>query len=394
MRSASVLGLAGGFAFGVRRGGGDLAFAVENGFGRPLFEINLPGVVYWHTEGLATGGRLSSGRLDFQFGCPPCAGWSTASAGLDRRNNPDHPINDGIRLWFAAVEAGRPAVACFESVVGCLKNGRGLWGPLARGLEELGYRWCFTVYDNQDCGVPQRRPRMLFWAWRTGGDFVPEQPTRPGRQTTREAIAHVTEDNFWYPDDPWWAWEPLDMDRMPVHRLLPYVEAGSNVRRVSTELWLEHYHEVGVRDGWPSFTYRRLHPERPAPVMMANALATTVHYDYPGLPCTGEDGHPVPNEDCRLINGRELATLMGYPNDFILQYAEGAAATRRQRQDLSAWLTQAVSPAVGMWTARCASVHLETPHRDSAHWAPRVWDLRTPGNDPAPLDNWAPSLVE
>jgi site-specific DNA-cytosine methylase len=362
MRSAAILGLAGGFAYGVRRGGGDVEVAYENGFGRPLVELNLPGTVYAY--GLP--GRVRH-DVDFAFGCPPCAGWSTASAGLDRKDNPEHEINDGIRTWFAGVETLRPAVACYESVLGHLRRGQGLWGPLARRLEEDGYRWSFVVYDNQDMGVPQKRERMTFWAWRTGREFEPEEPLRPPHRDVATALGGRSFDPTFH---------QAMTDRMPVHRLLPYVSCGSNVRRVPTETWLEHYHEPGVRDGWPSFTFRRLHPHRPAPVMMANALTTTVHYDDMLYPYLNADRDLVPNPACRLITGNELAILMGYPESFRLRWFDHEGpATPAERTQLSAWLTQAVSPAIGSWTAQTASVHLEAAE-PAATWEPRVWDLR------------------
>lgn len=370
MRSAALLGLAGGFAFGVRRGGGDVGIVFENGFGRPLVELNLPGAIYAH--GMPERVRHD---VDFAFGCPPCAGWSTASAGLDRKDNPDHPINDGIRAWFAGVETLRPAVACYESVLGHLKRGQGLWGPLAHRLEEDGYRWCFVVYDNQGMGVPQRRERMTFWAWRTGGEFEPAQPRRDPSEYESAAAALSRAPQSWWGPEFWDFHQALD-DRVPVHRLLPYVDLGSNVRRVPTEIWLEHYHEPGVRDGWPSFTFRRLHPRRPAPVMMANALTTTVHYDDVDYPYVRHDGVLLNNPGCRLITGRELAILMGYPLDFKLRWFEHPGpATAAERTQLSAWLTQAVSPAVGSWAAQTASIHLETVI-PTPEWEPVVWDLR------------------
>lgn len=369
MRSAALLGLAGGFAFGVRRGGGDVEVVYENGFGRPLVELNLPGTAYVH------GLPHYRGDVDFAFGCPPCAGWSTASAGLDRKDNPDHAINDGIRFWFQGVQLLRPAVACYESVTGHLKRGQALWGPLAQRLEEDGYRWCFVVYDNQGMGVPQKRERMTFWAWRTGGEFVPVLPRVDPRhhESASHALSRVSE--RWWGEQFWDFHQPLN-PAVPVHRLLPYVSCGSNVRRVPTEIWLEHYHEPGVRDGWPSFTFRRLHPQRPAPVMMANALTTTVHYDDPHFPYLRHDDVLLSNPACRLITGRELAILMGYPPDFQLRwFSHDGPATPAERTQLSAWLTQAVSPAVGSWAAQNASVHLEsvTP---TPHWEPIVWDLR------------------
>ena len=383
MKSVGVIGLAGGFAYGVRRGGGDLLEVHEPGFGRELFKLNMPGVDYIESN---TAVPLNHG-WDFLFGCPPCAGWSTASAGLDRKDAPEHAVNDGIRRWFIAVSSARPAIACFESVVGCLRRGQGLWGPLARRLEEEGYRWSFVVYDNQDIGVPQKRERMLFWCWRTGDAFVPEVPPHAGvRWTAGEALSRVG--GVALPDDPPdWAWQPPD-PTIPAHRLLPYVLPGSNARRVPTEVWLEHYWEAGVREGWPSFTFRRLHPDRPAPVMMANALAAIVHHQYPLYPCD-DNGRLHPNHNWRLINGRELAILMGYPPEFQLRFRESERANRRERDQLSAWLTQAVSPKVGSWAATCASVHLENRMPTPRGWQPVVWDLRRGKFSPETLDSWA-----
>lgn len=332
MRTATVLSLAGGFAFGAAQAGAQLVGMWENGFGQDLVESNLSGVPYLDE------GRSNPPRgLDFILGCPPCAGWSSGSAGLAQRFNPDHAINDGIRRWFEAVETAQPAIACFECVQNLAHYGSDLYGPLARRLEEHGFSWKIVLYDNQWLGVPQRRPRMLFWAYRGYGEleFPAWWDGRPYTPVYNIDVSRTAD---------WWDWHVrLDPTRKAVDRLVPYVEPGSNVRRVPFEAYWEHYYEEGRREGWPSFTYRRLHADRPAPAMMGNSLYTIIHW----------------KED-RWITGRELARIMGYPDGFVLDW-EGARRTITDHHNLSAWLTKAVSPVVGRWAATTAEAYLEQP---------------------------------
>lgn len=93
--------------------------------------------------------------------------------------------------------------------------------------------------------------------------------------------------------------------------------------------------------------------------MMGNALSTIIHYD----------------DDHRLIRGRELARIMGYPDDFMLDW-EGCRGTRTELNLLSKWLTQAVSPAVGRWAALTADTYLEQPG-DDRRFEGRIVDLRS-----------------
>lgn len=346
MKTASVLALGGGFAYGVRQGGGELVGLWENGFGRPLVERNLPNTLYLNEDW-----SNPPAGLDLVFGCPPCAGWSNASAGLSRQFNPDHPINDGIRRWFEAVEIARPQMACFECVQNLAINGRELWGPLVRRLEEDGYSWKIVLYDNMWLGVPQIRKRQLLWVYKGHGELEfpvwwDERPFHPVSEIERP----LPPDRI--------IWQRRLSDDKAQERLYPWIEPGRNIRTVSVDKYLELYYEPGRREGWPSFTIRRLHRERPAPAMMANSVNYVLHYDDMSLPDDDE-----PNSQVRTISGRELARIMGYPDEFELDWdgapAQGQPGHDYWRGELSKWLCQAVSPAVGRWAALTAETYLE-----------------------------------
>lgn len=345
MKALAVHGLGGGFAYGVQVSGAELIGMLETEFAMATRRLNLPGVPD-HIDKRSWPDRSP----DLLFGCPPCAGFSVAGSGLAQHDNPDHSINDGIRDWFVQVHRTRPSIAVLESVPRTFLSeaGMNLWKPLAFGLPNYG--WTVVSYDNRMVGVPQKRIRTLLWGMKGG---IPPVEPPAWAEFGDAALAHLTASNaigdLGAPsfgttiDDSGWGWghvvKPVG-DTAPewVMRQTPW---GGNARKTA-ELW-SVWEELERRGrSRPSFLWRRLHPSRPSPVLLADACERVAHYQGP------EDGA---GDDLRFLSGREVARLMGYPDRFRL--------TGHLRRDVGPGLCQAVSPRVGHWVGIEASRLLE-----------------------------------
>lgn len=341
MKAIAVHGLGGGFTYGVREGGADLVHMIETPFAEKIRRLNLPDVPEYQLGTLR--GPAIHMPVDLVFGCPPCAGFSVAGSGMAQHDNPDHPINDGIRDWFHWVHSLRPTIAVLESVPRTFFSpaGRDLWEPLAaKHLEDYGIT--LVTYDNQQLGVPQRRVRTLFWAMMGGcPDVLMEW--RDNRQcTTSWALTDLGEPTVgWEVDEAGWGHNVRPVSDSAPDWVMRYVPWGGNARKQAEDwhIWEELQKRGRQR---PSFLWRRLHPHRPAPVLLADACERVGHYqgDSEGA-----------GERLRYLSGREVARLMGYPDSFRL--------AGHLRRDVGPALCQAVSPKVGYWVGVEASRLLE-----------------------------------
>lgn len=137
---------------------------------RETYELNHPETRVYEDIRKLTGDRLlddlnlQPGQLDLLAACPPCQGFSSIRirngevAKDDARNE---LIFEVQRLCLAL----RPKCILIENVPRLLKDWR-----LSEFKERLGKEYSFTakVVNAKDCGVPQRRKRMILMASRIG----------------------------------------------------------------------------------------------------------------------------------------------------------------------------------------------------------------------------------
>lgn len=340
MKALSVHGLGGGFAYGIRQSGWKLSGMAETAFGSKTRRLNL-------TEVPEADARepepVLEDHVELIFGCPPCAGFSVAGSGLAQHDNPSHPINDGIRDWFRWVGVNQPEIAVLESVPRTFFSGAGqeLWRPLADAHLE-GYGLNLVSYDNQQLGVPQKRIRTLLWAMKGG---VPDvQIYENSRWNTEQAIDALGEPVVgWEIDAEGWGHIARPVNPVPPKPdwIMGFVPWGGNARKQAENLFIwEELHAAGRAR--PSFLWRRLHPQRPSPVLLADACERVAHY---------QGDEKGAGDRLRYLSGREVARLMGYPDAFQL--------AGHLRRDVGPALCQAVSPRVGQWVGTEAGRLLE-----------------------------------
>jgi site-specific DNA-cytosine methylase len=343
MKALAIHGLGGGFAYGVQQSGVDLAGQVETTFGQKIRNLNIDpaSLISWDASNLDRA-LLKHAQADLLFGCPPCAGFSVAGSGLAQHDNPSHPINNGIRDWFYAVEKAQPMIAVLESVPRTFFSpaGQDLWQPLVTA-HLAGYGITFVTYDNQQLGVPQKRVRTLMWAMKGGSPDVQLDHVPPVTWTKHHIGDLGTPTVGWEVDEAGWGHNVRPIGSSAPDWVMRFVPWGGNARKTAEE-WLIWEELVKRGRQRPSFLWRRLHPHRAAPVLLADAGERIAHYE-------GEETGA--GDSLRYLSGREVARLMGYPDSFKL--------AGHLRRDVGPSLCQAVSPAVGRWVGTEAGRLLE-----------------------------------
>lgn len=140
--------------------------------------------------------------IDVIFGGPPCQGFSRAG----KRNSND-PRNLLFREYIRIIKEVSPRYVVMENVVGLLdmkfynyiglndelyKDGVKTPEILINELDKIGYNAKYSVLNAVDYGVPQRRNRVIFLAYRKN-EKEPEFPKRNVEKniTIEEAIGDL-----------------------------------------------------------------------------------------------------------------------------------------------------------------------------------------------------------
>ena len=273
---------------------------------------------------------LKEGQLDILAGGPPCQGFSK---NVPRKHRFLDDSNNLLVLTFIKyVEALQPKFVLMENVAE-MKNGfeRSYTQEIVSRLQEDGYRVSYQVLNAADYGVPQRRRRAFFIAWKAPLSLNFPTPThiRPTNGPSEFSLL------------PWLEWQHVtvweaigDLPSIPhddgrktyEYRCEPFSEYQRNIRR-GCEMVMNHtpralaptqyerlvslkpgqgYKDLPAhlrpRSGY-SGAYGRLTKDMVAPTI-------TRWVFHPG---SGRFGHP---EDARVITIREAARLQGFPDDF------------------------------------------------------------------------------
>lgn len=153
---------AGAFSYGVQQAGFEVNVHLEHGnYGIKTAKLNFPdldirvGVNEWRPETLK--------GVDLLFCNPPCAPWSTLSAGRSYTWNKD-PRLDCIETLVDAALVMKVKAFIWESVCPAWSKGRGFVDDKARKFMEAGYSITVLLQNNLYLGAAQSRKRMLFIA--------------------------------------------------------------------------------------------------------------------------------------------------------------------------------------------------------------------------------------
>lgn len=131
--------------------------------GIPCEAIEIGELLSSHGDGL----RALSGQVDAIVGGPPCQGFS-----LNGKRDGDDPRNQLVHRYLEMVGTLQPSLVLLENVRGFTSMKHSVGATYASfvtdSLHEMGYDTWTQVVAASDWGVPQRRPRFLLVAAKSG----------------------------------------------------------------------------------------------------------------------------------------------------------------------------------------------------------------------------------
>ena len=333
LRFVDVHCFAGGLALGVQQSGFELVGKKElqGAFGAQNMEVNRHILGNnWQTQ---SGPYEDREPIDAELiiGNPPCSGFSLLSSKSFRGIN----SKANACMWgiteFAAKTA--PPIFAFESVQGAYTSGLDLMRDLRSHLETLtGQRYDLThvLHSARSMGSPQLRRRYMFVAHRV--PFGVELPNPKELPTVKQAIGDLEGLNLqWEPQSyvnaplSKWAKEKrakkvdghMNVQNLAAQRIQFLLETGywtpgKDYAKLMRELYdndvelpemfkpYETYIEKDWDFGWHNAS--RLRPDHTAPVITGSGGTDTAHYS-----------------ENRTITHREVARLMGYPDNWLIE---------------------------------------------------------------------------
>jgi len=230
-------------------------------------------------------------KADIIIGGFPCQDFSILQA-TDRKG-----MNTKRGLLYTkfveAVKLKLPLFFVAENVKGLLSINKG-WAikkiaeDFAR-IDHAGYDVQYKLLNFADYGVPQNRQRVIIIGIRKnlGLKFVFPSSTHEGKHISSKAALEGVED------------VPYNNERMKINqetvRKLQIIPAGGNFKDLP-----EYKH----KKSWMSLIYKRLHPDKPSPTIVASGGGGTLGYHY---------------SEPRPLTNRERARLQTFPDNFVFE---------------------------------------------------------------------------
>ncbi len=276
---------AGGFSHGFERAGFDIVTGVDfEEDALRTFERNHDGSTAVRTdlhetppeEFFARPDTPDADEIDIIIGGPPCKGFSIAG----ERNEGDER-DTLVSIFLDYVEYVEPEYAIMENVPG-IRSKRTPGGEryielVRRRVGKAGYVHHEKQLNAADYGVAQARKRVIVVAHQPDHTFAYPSPTVDEHRTVGEALAEIPSD------------APNHQETMTDH-------GEETVAELEKLEYGESRYE-GYSDSW-----RRLHPDKPAPTIKENHGAPFVHPHEP-----------------RVGTVRECAKLQSFPDDFVFE---------------------------------------------------------------------------
>jgi DNA (cytosine-5)-methyltransferase 1 len=279
---------AGGHAVGVAGAGFRVLAHLEEGdsrgFGVATFRANFPDVPVAPTV-REWPRYLPAQPVGWVYSNPPCAPWSQAGRTMRHgrdgwRSDPrvEHTTNS-----FAVLEHYLPTVWSWESVQRTYTVGADVVDDLTRRALGLGYAVTHFLTDWQLHGLPQRRARFFFVAHRVALTWpVPSAVPR----TYVQATADLEDPGYVAPMASEWA------------EVASILAEGEYLRPRWERLTELPRGTVGPVVGRPPYTVHRIY---------ADQVCSTVT-------SMRSQVHPA---EARYLGTRELARVLGYPDDYV-----------------------------------------------------------------------------
>ena len=336
LTAVSVHGFAGAFAFALKELGIELLAVLEpGGFGTRMIEANRDVLGYTGPIYTMDPNRVPAYDTNIVLGNPPCSGFSLLNSSKgDQARGPEAKINEcmwTVVRYAARVNEGKGADAViWESVQGTGKMGLGLMRDLHTYLrEETGEDYALThlFMSGASVGGAQIRKRYFWVATKKPFGIVP--PEIPKVTTYRDAIGDLVglrptydaqptnlppsewaERLVWkHEGEPWVTCHVLPEDRyakmmdaiakywLPGQDCFDAIKAFIANEGHPPEHWNARDIQWATTSNSFSKTYR-IKPDRAGRVIAGDGAYGFYHW-----------------EEDRLLTVRELARLMGFPDE-------------------------------------------------------------------------------
>ena len=296
----------GGLTLGLKRAGFNILAALDNdALSVETYRMNHQNVYIVENDirsvdpaALMKSLNLNRRELDLLAGCPPCQGFSTLRT-FNGNRQVDDSMNDLIFEFLRFARIFLPRALMIENVPALLHDER--LGKVREEFEDLGYSCNAGVFDAERYGIPQRRRRMIFFAFR--GRCPPFGSPCREQGTVAKAISKLPSPEV--SDDPMHNYKVRRSERVKTIISLVPKDGGSR-KDVPDEYQLEcHKKFKGFHD-----VYGRMSWNKPAPTITGGCIN----------PSKGRFIHP---EEDRSITLREAAILQGFPRSYMFTMKNG-----------------------------------------------------------------------
>nr|BDD46572.1 cytosine-specific methyltransferase [bacterium] len=301
---------------GTTQGLRDAGFSVISGVEYDLlaattYQKNHTRTKVWHTdvseltpETILKHHGLRKGELDLLAGCPPCQAFSPMRRLNGKRRVRDRNSKDLIFEFLRFLEVIQPKVMMIENVPRLIEDYRFI--QVRKRLRELGYEGQPAVFNAADCGVAQRRRRMVYIASRIGEIGYAGPVDEKERVTVRHIIGKMI--------PPGESGDPLhdfpESRSKRVSDLIAMIPKDGGSRSALGEGKQLECHKKcdGFKD-----VYGRMAWDEVAPTITSGCVN----------PSKGRFLHPEQN---RAITLREAALLQGFPEGYFFSLDKGKHA--------------------------------------------------------------------
>ncbi len=330
MKCIDMFAGCGGMSKGLQRAGYKVLAAFEiKPFARTTYALNFPKVALYgdvrkiNVNLLARQLGIAKGELDLLAACPPCQGFSRMRK-LNKLKSATDERNKLIMQVLRFVIRLMPKAILIENVPGLRDDPK--LNVFSTGLKKLGYSSNCAVVDAARFGIPQRRRRLIFTAFKIGRAPSPFESASKSTTTVRNAIFGM---------------EVPSTSKDPLHRM--HAVHGAKVKEMisripknggsrsdlPTRFQLECHKKpnVGFKD-----VYGRLAWDKVSPTLTRFFVN----------PSKGRYLHPRQN---RALTIREGALLQGFPRSYKFP-------KKLKMMELADLVGEAVPPPLSYWQGR------------------------------------------
>ena len=322
---------AGGLSVGVQRHFHVPAHFEHSDYGSSVVRLNHPDIVLHNHPSIWPRAPRYPGqktRTRFIFANPPCAPFSSASAGRATAWHED----PRIQMFYDSMELLpqiEPDVMAIESVTNAWTKDATFGKGLAKRAAGHGYATTVLLHNAQWLGVPQIRKRVFYVFHKIAVSWA--EPDYDRQVSVREAWKGLK-----IPASSKKTW---DASLHKHHQEMgPLTKPGENCAKVFDRVYPNP--KLGDRGqvlGRPSFLIRRLHLDKPSPVVIGDRCLI----------------HPT---ETRSLYPEETAALVGFPHDY--RWPPEVNLDKLQRM-----MSQGVSPLVGEWLAAGVAASIDRNKR-------------------------------